>query len=173
MRLRNATLTTIAPTGTISIIAGPCSSGVEPLFAVSYYSNVMDNDKLVEVEPLFEAAARERGFTPASLINDAPIVLPGGSGTEEWRPQNINKRFYGPTPLREALVRSRNLVSVRLLRATGIGPTIRHIAAFGFTPAATPPTRPARPTPSTAAACGRRWPTCCGSPTRRSATRCG
>ena len=90
-------------------------------------------------KPFVYSAALERGFTPASLINDAPIVLPGGSGTEEWRPQNINKRFYGPTPLREALVRSRNLVSVRLLRATGIGPTIRHIAAFGFTPAATPP----------------------------------
>ncbi len=89
-------------------------------------------------KPFVYSAALERGFTPASLINDAPIVLPGGAGTEEWRPQNINKRFYGPTPMREALVRSRNLVSVRLLRATGLGPAIRHIAAFGFTPAATP-----------------------------------
>ncbi len=90
-------------------------------------------------KPFVYSAALERGFTPASLINDAPIVLPGGTGTEEWRPQNINKRFYGPTPLREALVRSRNLVSVRLLRATGLGPAMRHVAAFGFTPAATPP----------------------------------
>ncbi len=90
-------------------------------------------------KPFVYSAALERGFTPASLINDAPIVLPGGAGTEEWRPQNINKRFYGPTPLREALVRSRNLVSVRLLRATGLGPAMRHVAAFGFTPAATPP----------------------------------
>jgi penicillin-binding protein 1A len=83
-------------------------------------------------KPFVYSAALERGFTPASLINDAPIVLPGGEGTEEWRPQNITKRFYGPTPLREALVRSRNLVSIRLLRATGIGPAVRHIAAFGF-----------------------------------------
>jgi penicillin-binding protein 1A len=83
-------------------------------------------------KPFVYSAALERGFTPASLINDAPIVLPGGVGTEEWRPQNITKRFYGPTPLREALVRSRNLVSIRLLRATGIGPAVRHIAAFGF-----------------------------------------
>ena len=67
-RMRNATLTTIAPTGTISIIAGPCSSGIEPLFAISYYRNVMDNDKLVEVEPLFEQVAKERGFYSRQLM---------------------------------------------------------------------------------------------------------
>jgi penicillin-binding protein 1A len=90
-------------------------------------------------KPMLYSAALERGFTPASLINDAPIVMPGGVGTEEWRPQNITKRFYGPTPLREALVRSRNLVSIRLLRATGIGPALQHIGGFGFGPEALPP----------------------------------
>jgi ribonucleoside-diphosphate reductase alpha chain len=68
MKMRNATLTTIAPTGTISIIAGPCSSGIEPLFAISYYRNVMDNDKLVEVDPLFEEFASERGFYSRQLM---------------------------------------------------------------------------------------------------------
>ncbi len=68
LRLRNATLTTIAPTGTISIIAGPCSSGIEPLFAISYYRNVMDNDKLTEVDPLFEEVALRRGFYNRELM---------------------------------------------------------------------------------------------------------
>ena len=92
-------------------------------------------------KPFIYSAALERGFTPATLVNDAPIVLPGWgeNGAEEWRPQNINKRFYGPTPMREALVRSRNLVSIRLLRGTGIGPAIRHMGAFGFGPEALPP----------------------------------
>jgi len=92
-------------------------------------------------KPFLYSAALEHGFTPATLVNDAPIVMPGGGsdGTEEWRPQNITKRFYGPTPMREGLVRSRNLVSIRLLRGVGIGPAIRHISAFGFSPAALPP----------------------------------
>jgi len=65
--MRNATVTTIAPTGTISIIANS-SSGVEPLFAVSYIRQVMDNDILVEVHPYFEAIARQRGFYSPELM---------------------------------------------------------------------------------------------------------
>ena len=67
-KLRNATLTTIAPTGTISIIAGPCSSGIEPLFAISYYRMVMDQDKLIEADPVFEGIARKRGFYSRELM---------------------------------------------------------------------------------------------------------
>ena len=65
--IRNATVTTIAPTGTLSIIAN-CSSGVEPLFAVSYVRTVMDNDRLVEVNPLFEDIAVKRGFYSRELM---------------------------------------------------------------------------------------------------------
>jgi penicillin-binding protein 1A len=83
-------------------------------------------------KPFLYSAALEKGFTPATLVNDAPILIEGGEAQEEWRPQNITKRFYGPTPMREGLVRSRNLVSIRLLRGMGIGFAMQHIATFGF-----------------------------------------
>ena len=66
-KMRNATVTTIAPTGTLSIIAN-CSSGVEPLFAVSYVRTVMDNDRLIEVNPIFEDIAVKQGFYSRELM---------------------------------------------------------------------------------------------------------
>ena len=68
-RLRNATVTTIAPTGTLSIIAS-CSSGIEPLFAVVYTRRILDGQELLEVHPLFEATARDRGFYSEQLIKE-------------------------------------------------------------------------------------------------------
>ena len=67
--MRNSAPTTIAPTGTISIIAG-ASSGIEPLFALSYVRNVMDNTKLVEGNPYFEAVARQEGFYSDELMEE-------------------------------------------------------------------------------------------------------
>ena len=67
VQLRNATVTTIAPTGTLSIIAG-VSSGIEPLFAISYIRNVMDNDELAEVNPLFAEVAKKEGFYSEELM---------------------------------------------------------------------------------------------------------
>ncbi|MDK2792186.1 MAG: ribonucleoside-diphosphate reductase alpha chain [Deferribacteres bacterium] len=66
--MRNATVTTIAPTGTISIIGG-CSSGVEPYFAIAFYRNVMDNNKLVEVNPIFKERAKKDGFFTKELMD--------------------------------------------------------------------------------------------------------
>ena len=68
LRLRNATVNTIAPTGTISIIAG-CSSGIEPLFAVSFVRNVLSGTRLFEVNPVFEKMARERGIYNRRLLD--------------------------------------------------------------------------------------------------------
>ena len=70
---RNATMTTIAPTGTISIIAG-ISSGIEPIFALSYIRNVMDNDHLVEVHPLFDAEMRRRGLYSVERMTELSNV---------------------------------------------------------------------------------------------------
>ncbi|OGW32668.1 MAG: ribonucleoside-diphosphate reductase, adenosylcobalamin-dependent [Nitrospirae bacterium GWC2_42_7] len=67
IKIRNATVTTIAPTGTLSILAS-CSSGVEPLFAVSYVRTVMEGTKLIEVNPYFEKVAKERGFWSRDLM---------------------------------------------------------------------------------------------------------
>jgi ribonucleoside-diphosphate reductase alpha chain len=91
LRVRNATLTTIAPTGTISIIAGPCSSGIEPLFAITYYRNVMDNDKLVEVDPLFQEIAQERGFYTCELMEK--IAEAGTIRHIEGIPADVKKIF--------------------------------------------------------------------------------
>ncbi|MDH3545489.1 MAG: PBP1A family penicillin-binding protein [Gammaproteobacteria bacterium] len=90
-------------------------------------------------KPFIYSAALEHGNTPATVILDAPVVISSSELEAVWRPINYTGRFYGPTRLREALVRSMNLVSVRLLLfETGIGNAIRHIAKFGFGDAALP-----------------------------------
>ncbi len=87
---RNATLTTIAPTGTLSIIAN-CSSGIEPLFALSFVRTVMDDDKLTEVNPNFEAVARQRGFYSAELMQT--IAASGSIAKIEGIPEDVKRVF--------------------------------------------------------------------------------
>lgn len=90
-------------------------------------------------KPFIYSAALEHGNTLATVILDAPVVIISAELEAVWRPLNYSGRFYGPTRMREALVRSRNLVSVRLLLfETGIGNAVRHIAKFGFGDAALP-----------------------------------
>jgi len=83
-------------------------------------------------KPFLYSAALANGYTTASMINDAPIVLEQPGQDEAWRPENYSGRFYGPTRLREGLVHSRNLVSIRLLRRVGVGTAINHISQFGL-----------------------------------------
>ena len=78
------------------------------------------------------AAAIENGITPATLINDAPIVLDNLSNDEIWRPENDSGRFYGPTRVRDALTFSRNLVSIRVLQRLGIPKFIDYVERLGF-----------------------------------------
>ena len=88
-------------------------------------------------KPFIYSGALERGFTPATIILDAPLVL--GTGTDDlWRPENDSKVFYGPTRLRDALARSRNLVSIRILRALGVDYAIDYASRFGFNGAELP-----------------------------------
>lgn len=82
-------------------------------------------------KPFIYAAALENNFTPASIMNDAPIVQEDASN-EDWRPRNSTREFYGPTRLRTALTYSRNLVSIRLLQAVGINNTIEVLSKMGF-----------------------------------------
>lgn len=83
-------------------------------------------------KPFIYAAALENGYTAASIINDAPIVYRDANVEDAWRPQNDTRRFYGPTRLRVGLTKSRNLVSIRLLQALGVGKAIKVIEKFGF-----------------------------------------
>lgn len=89
-------------------------------------------------KPLLYSAALEKGFTPATLINDAPLVFNDASLEATWRPQNSSREFYGPTRLREALVRSRNLVSIRILNDLGPAYATDYIQRFGFAPDSLP-----------------------------------
>jgi ribonucleoside-diphosphate reductase alpha chain len=89
-KYRNATTTTIAPTGTLSILAG-CSSGIEPLFALSFVRNVMDNDKLLEVNPYFEKVARESGFYSQELMDQ--IAKRGSIQDMAEIPEEIRRVF--------------------------------------------------------------------------------
>jgi len=90
IRLRNATVNTIAPTGTISIIAG-CSSSIEPLFAISFVRNVLSGTKLFEINPLFEAAAKSRHIYKRDIL--AEIARRGSLQSIKQVPQDLKRVF--------------------------------------------------------------------------------
>ena len=88
--MRNATVTTIAPTGSISIIAG-CSSGIEPLFAISFIRKVLGGKRLFEINPLFELVAKERGFYNAKLLEE--VAKTGSVQKIDGIPEDVKKVF--------------------------------------------------------------------------------
>lgn len=83
-------------------------------------------------KPFIYAAAINNGMTAASIVNDAPVVFADDQLEDSWRPNNDNMKFNGPMRLREGLYRSRNLVSIRVLRQTGINRTINFLKDIGF-----------------------------------------
>ncbi|MBE0512072.1 vitamin B12-dependent ribonucleotide reductase [Candidatus Bathyarchaeota archaeon] len=88
--IRNSTVTTVAPTGTISIIAG-CSSGIEPIFAVAFVRNVMEGTRLLEIQPTFEKVAREKGFYSRDLM--LKIAKTGSIQNQEEIPKEVRRVF--------------------------------------------------------------------------------
>ncbi|MCR9091982.1 MAG: PBP1A family penicillin-binding protein, partial [Proteobacteria bacterium] len=90
------------------------------------------------MKPIIYAAAFDQGYTPASVIIDAPIVMEDYALEDKWRPRNYSGKFYGPTRLREGLVHSRNIVSIKLLRAIGVETGRDYATRFGLPEARMP-----------------------------------
>lgn len=84
-------------------------------------------------KPIIYTTALEEGYTPASMINDAPLVIDVVGQETEWRPENYNRKFLGPTSLRSALMHSRNIISIRLLKEIGVEKAVKTAMRFGFT----------------------------------------
>jgi penicillin-binding protein 1A len=94
-------------------------------------------------KPFIYSASLEKGFTPATVINDAPISFTAEeTGSKEWEPRNYAGKFAGPLRMREALARSKNLVSIRILQAIGVQYAQDYITRFGFNPKLHPPYLP-------------------------------
>ncbi|WP_419503974.1 penicillin-binding protein 1A [Marinobacter nauticus] len=122
-RIEGALISLEAKTGAIEALAGGYS------FNQSKYNRATQANRQPgsTFKPFLYLSALENGRTPATIYNDAPIVFEDSELETAWRPQNSSGQFYGPTTLREGLYRSRNLVSIRLLRDLGINTTLNYL----------------------------------------------
>ena len=122
-RAEGALISLDSRTGAIEALAGGYS------FRQSKYNRAIQAKRQPgsTFKPFLYLAALENGLTPATIYNDAPIVFDDSELETAWRPQNSSGQFYGPTRLREALYRSRNIVSIRLLRDVGIQTTLDYL----------------------------------------------
>ncbi len=123
----------------------PSSGAIKALvggydFAQSKYNRALQAERQPgsNFKPFVYLAALEKGSTAATLINDAPIVFEDKNLEASWRPENSSGKFFGPTRLRTALYKSRNLVSIRLLKKTGVRTTRNFVSRFGFDSEALP-----------------------------------
>lgn len=124
-------LVALAPyDGAIQAIVGGYS------FSQSQFNRATQAKRQVgsNIKPFIYSAALDQGFTIASIINDAPINQGDRGSGIAWRPQNSDKVYSGPIRMRRALGRSKNVVSVRLLRAVGLDNVINYLTNFGFDP---------------------------------------
>ncbi len=139
-KIRSSISLTQIPKVQGSIVAmDPKNGGVRALvggydFFLSKYNRATQSAPLLgsNYKPFLYASALDMGLTASTLINDAPIVFEDKALEDKWRPRNASGRFYGPTRLREALLQSINLVSIRLLRKVGIERVRKYSENFGF-----------------------------------------
>lgn len=133
-RAESALVSLDADTGALRAIVGGYS------FAGSKFNNATQARRQPgsSFKPFIYAAAFERGYNPASIVLDAPVVFRMRGG-KDWRPQNDGGGFAGPIRVRQALVQSRNLVSVRMLDAIGVDYARKYITQFGFKEEELPP----------------------------------
>ena len=117
----------------------PANGGIEAMVGgFDYFKNKFNRATQARRQPgsLFKpfiySAALEKGYTAATVINDAPVVFDDDSLEATWRPENYSGKFYGPTRMREALIKSRNLVSIRVLQSIGLRFATNYIQRFGF-----------------------------------------
>jgi penicillin-binding protein 1A len=127
-KVQGALISLKAETGAVEALAGGYS------FSQTKYNRATQARRQPgsTFKPFLYLSALEKGITPATIYNDAPIVFDDAELETAWRPQNSSGQFYGPTRLREALYRSRNLVSIRLLRDLGIQSTIDYLDQLGI-----------------------------------------
>lgn len=131
-RVQGALVSMNPNTGAVEALAGGFS------FQQSHFNRVIQAVRQPgsNFKPFIYSAAFEKGFTLASILNDAPIMQQDITGI--WRPVNAELDFHGPTRLRTALIQSRNLVTIRLLRNIGVRYTLKYISLFGFDPSKLP-----------------------------------
>lgn len=121
------------------VAVDPTDSGIRALVGgFDFYLSKFNRASMAQrqpgssFKPFLYSAALEKGYTTATIINDAPVVFEDDLLEKSWRPENYSGKFFGPTRLRKGLVKSRNLVSIRIMQDIGIKTTIRHAEKFGF-----------------------------------------